>query len=255
MLDAVEGRLGPMQDERRGANAREHVPDVDLAEHLAHREHGPRARPDTLVARPPLPELLIAHAAWRHQVEEDSLAPPRAHDIHHLFLELRRASPRIVVSPDETGEAVDEDEPGHTLGMGRRVQHGHRSATADSVEDRALRPCLVHHGMDVVHPEVERRQLAECDWVGDAASALVERDHPCERAEALEERGQVRLIPLHLDGVPELGGKHHVDRPVSEDLVRDVDFAGLRVASLGLHDESVHRSASPRQVLGLDSIL
>jgi len=35
--------------------------------------------------------------------------------------------------------------------------------------------------------------------------------------------------------MPELGGKHDVDRPVADDLVGDVDVAGLRVAGLNGH--------------------
>src|SRR5437870_6544048 len=68
-----------------------------------------------------------------------------------------------------------------------------------------------------------------------AASPLVEGDQPCERRQALEKGGEIRLVPLHLDRVPKLSRQHDVDRPVADDLVGDVDVTRLRVARLDGH--------------------
>ena len=129
--------------------------------------------------------------------------------------------------------------------MRRREQHAHRPASANAVQDGVLRTHLIHNGADVVHPQVEGGHLAQGDWVRDAATPLVEADQPAERGEPLEERGEIRLVPLHLDRVPELGSEHDVDWPVADDLIGDVDVTGLRVAGLNGHGGRVHCEAVP----------
>jgi hypothetical protein len=114
----------------------------------------------------------------------------------------------------------------------RGEQHAHRPAAADAEQNRTFRAGFGHDDVDVVHPQVERAQLVEGDWIGDTASALVERDQACEGIEPLEEGGEVGLVPLHLDRVPELRREHNVDRSLADDLVGNVNVARLRVARL-----------------------
>jgi hypothetical protein len=88
-------------------------------------------------------------------------------------------------------------------------------------------PDCVHHRPHVVHPRLERRDVARA--IGEAGSAPVELDHPRESPQPLEERLSLRLLRRHLQVADEAVHEHEVDQAVADDAIGNRDVAALRV--------------------------
>jgi len=127
-------------------------------------------------------------------------------------------------------------------------------------EHRALRPSLrraeqrcplgsgrVHHGSEVVDLLLEARRVRRA--VRAAGVAAIEHDQSREGREALEEARGRRLLPVELDVRDPRRLVDQIERPVADDLVRDVRFTAageLRAESHG-HECARLRKALPTE--------
>ena len=146
---------------------------------------------------------------------------------------------RVVLGHDGTGRCVDEDQRFRALRVRGCEERAGLPAFAHAHERHAIRFDSVDNGADVVHPRLERAEIARP--VREAGSALVEHDQSREGGEALVHRAPIRIGPRK-DEIAELRHEHEVVWPVAEGLVRDRDIAASRVLDLGKsHDESVPR--------------
>ena len=113
-------------------------------------------------------------------------------------------------------------------GIGGGEQHARRAALRDPVQRRALDARGVHDRLHVVHPLLQRRRAGH--RVGEAGAPLVEDHDPGERAEALEQIGNHRHLPVVLDVRDEARDEDQIEVALAEDLVGDVGVAAERVA-------------------------
>src|SRR6266508_1317749 len=86
--------------------------------------------------------------------------PAPLHPPHVLLELIARHAPGVVRGPGAPHSAAIEDQAGHSMRVCRGEQSRHLAAFGVSEEHGSLRPCLVHHGADVVHPGLEIRKFA-----------------------------------------------------------------------------------------------
>src|SRR5207247_8767135 len=67
-LDRKETEVGPMDDERRHVDRRQHVADIDAEHELRDGSASARARAHPLVPRPPLLVALVVRRGWAEDV-------------------------------------------------------------------------------------------------------------------------------------------------------------------------------------------
>ncbi len=239
MLHAHERIAGPVEHERRNADARQHVADVERVEHPTHSDDRARTGAQALIPRPPLAERLVADLARSDDIEKHTASPTGAHHVQGLVLHSGCAAPFIVRGLRKAREAVHEHEARSSLWIRRGEQHGERASAAHADEHGPLRADLVHHDADVVEPLLERGHLVRWDGIRNARSALIKRDQSPERAEARKEFRKRRSVPLRLDRVPELRDEHEIRLAFAGDLVRDVDVPAFGVSCLWQHRDRI----------------
>ena len=150
-----------MQDQRRHANRRQDVPDVDLRVHLRQRERRAGARAHPQIRRPPrreTPDRRPRSArAPRCRPGRPSRVRISSKKASRCFA---RRSPGIVRVAQALRVGADHDErrglapdtwPRRALHIGPPSDTPNSAARCDS--DR------VHHRAHIVHPLLERRQL------------------------------------------------------------------------------------------------
>src|SRR6266540_2645648 len=71
--------------------------------------------------------------------------------------------------------------------------------------------------------------------IGQTGAALVEQDQPRERRQPLEEPRKRGLLPCELDVRNPAVHEHQVERPVADDLIRNIDVAASRVVRPAWH--------------------
>jgi hypothetical protein len=207
---------------------------VDLAVHPGEGDRGARARRLPHVGGEPGDQPLVVLVTRRRpfgdlRARERMGPPPLAHTI-----EVGLRIPTGGLPNREVGLGPVQGEGDRALGIGRGEQHRHRAALGDAEHDGSLRPDGVHHRAHVVHPGLEVGEPVLRHAVREADPALVEQDQAGERREAVQEPGEPRLVPHHLDVRDPAHHEDHVDGPRAHHLVGDVDtVGGLRVAGLG----------------------
>jgi len=89
----------------------------------------------------------------------------------------------------------------------------------------ALGARCIHHGNEVVHLDLERRDVTGGEPVGASPPPAVGVDHAREFPESAQESREVRTLPVHVDvgGVPL--AVHEIDRAVAEHLISERDVA------------------------------
>src|SRR5262252_339017 len=75
----------PMQDQSRHLYGGKEMPDVDFANHLIQRNHGPGARREPFPSRMPVEERGISHSLRGHQTRHDPLPPTGSECFHTGF--------------------------------------------------------------------------------------------------------------------------------------------------------------------------
>ena len=245
-LDRDHPVAGAMDDERRHADRRQDVANVDL-----HRDPEPgerrrrRAREATGLCVP-LPEPLVADHRRSQRVEaEVAAAPLRLVGDEDRLQRVLVEAPRIVGRPRSPRVRRRENERRRPLRERRGEERADRAALGTAEQRCPLRAGGVHHGEDVVHHLLVGADLE--DPVGEPRAAPVEDDQARERRDPVEER-LVRRPPLVLLEVRHVARREdEIDRPVAEHLVRDVELAALRVSRLALH-AGQSRSWSPTRL-------
>ena len=203
--------------------------DVDLLVHLHHGDCRAGACRQALVRGPPLLVTLIAAGAGCAPIR--TLTPSLLDVIDHRPPFLLRVPRGMVWGPGAPRIAAVQHQSRDTRGIRRGEQERHWSSLGDAEERGSLGAHGIHHGPHVIHPLLERRDAANA--IGEPRAALVEPDEPRERAQALEEAGRPRMLPLIFQVRHEAGDDDEVERPASRHLVGDVQTAALRVLSLG----------------------
>jgi hypothetical protein len=108
-------------------------------------------------------------------------------------------------------------------------------------------PARVHHGAYVVHSVFEWRRRG--NRVGKPRAPLVEQDQPRERGKPVEEAGDPRVSPLQVQVRDEARHEDEVERPIADDLVRDVDLTALRVVGVWGHDRTHDTQMIPLRIV------
>jgi len=130
-------------------------------------------------------------------------------------------------------ERVDEDEAGGPLRVGRGEQDARRDGIDGREDHRSLGPGRVHHRDQVVHLDLERRNVARREPVGAPPAAPVGADDPGPLAQPAPEAGEVLALPVEID----VGGialqVDEVHRARAKDLVGERDVAVPGVPRLG----------------------
>ena len=108
---------------------------------------------------------------------------------------------RVVLGACAAGEAVQQHQGRDALGMrGSCGHHRHLRRVAVRDEGRSLRPLVVHHGDEVIHPPLDGRVADH--GRGHADPAHVEPEHAREPRERPEERLEQRLLDQRLEVGP-----------------------------------------------------
>ena len=237
-LDRDDAISRAVDHERRDANRREHVADVDLhrdAEPLARRRG--RAREPLSLRVPGLESLVVGERGRDRTRAEAGPSPPLLVPVENPLLRLLVEAPRIVRRPPAPRVRGAEHERRGALGEGGCEQGAHRAALGAAEERSAFRSDRVQHDADVVHELLERAERQNA--IGQSGAAAVEDDEPGEGRHPLEER-RVGGPPLVLLEVGEVaGGEEEVDRAIAVHLVRDPQVAAPGVARLGFHRASL----------------
>ena len=220
-----------MEDERRNANRRQDVANVDLGVHTRQRERRAGARAHPQVGRPPRPKRRIRSHRRRALLDADRAAPlvadPRVEGLPGFVCR----SPRILRIPEPLGIGPNHHERAGFLRIRRSKERAHRAAFGHADERRVVRSNLLHHRPDVVHPLLECRELR--DAIGKARAALVDQDQAGERRQAEQKAREGWLGPEVLEVRDPAHDEDEIARTAADDLVGDVDIAAARVVRLG----------------------
>ena len=229
-LDLHAPITAAVEHERRHADRRQHVANVDLGVHPRQRHGGARARAHAQVGCPPLAERGIGGLRGRPHLDADGASPLGDHLVAERIALLARRAPRVVLVAQPPGVAADHHERLGLLRVRRREQAAQRAAFGDAQQDRALRSHRVHDRPHVVQPLLERGQLRDGDRIGQPRPPLVEQNQARHRRQASEEPGERRLAPEVLEMRDPTHDEDQIDRAGSHDLVGDVHVSAPRVA-------------------------
>ena len=149
-------------------------------------------------ARVPGPPLLHRPVPGRAAHQQVRLPVPGGHQLLGVGdPRVRVPAPRMVGRPDPSGVCAVQHQRRDPLGVRGRQQQRHRTALGVADDDRLLGPRRVHHGEHVAHPGLQVRHALRS--VGHAGAALVEADQPAHRAQAVEEPGVPRVVPVQVE--------------------------------------------------------
>ena len=116
--------------------------------------------------------------------------------------------------------------------MRRREEDAHVAALRHAEDGGAVGIRGIQHGADVVGALLEGGRPLVRHAIRQARPALVEQDEPREGREAFVETRDRRILPAKLDVADPAGREEQIEGAVTDDLVRDVQSAALRVARL-----------------------
>ena len=234
-----------MHDQRRHADGRKDIADVDLLVHAVQTLKHARAccQADVVDERFDLvvvlhPELAHGRASlWPRAVHLESL-------VDLALIRVLASPPRVIRRPHCAGRATANDQCRGPFGIGRREQDAHRGTLGKAVEGGTLRTHRIHHRADIIHTRLQTGGAGH--RVGHTRSTLVEADQARERPQVGQKLRKARQLPLELHVCHEAGNEYEVERAVAGQLVRDVDVAAQRVPCLRLHPRILtHHSTAP----------
>ena len=127
-LDNQAPVAGPMQNERRHADKRQHLTDVHFGVHARQRQRRAGARALAQVVRPPVAEGGIVRAAGRALLDPKRAAPMPLDLLVERFALVFGRAPRIVRRPEPPRVRADHHQRQRPLGVGRGKQAAHRAA-------------------------------------------------------------------------------------------------------------------------------
>ena len=147
---------------------------------------------------------------------------PQLLDVSELGLQFRWGSaPRIVGRRGEPGVRFHPHHRVHPVRLGSREQRVRSPGFEDARQDRSLRTDSVHHRQQVGDPRLE---VGECHVAARQPDAtVIMHDHPRERADLAVPKRAERLFRLDVDVARPVRLPDHIDRPIAEDLVSDID--------------------------------
>ena len=116
-------------------------------------------------------------------------------------------------------ECRHQDQPGEPFWMRRGVDDGGRTAVTMPDHEHPLGARGIGHRRHVRDAFIDRRDRARP--VGEPDAALVHHDQAGTRGKAMQERGEDRVAPLHVEMRQQALEKEHVDGPVPDHLVGD----------------------------------
>jgi hypothetical protein len=174
LLDVGVEIAGPVQDEGRDPHGGQHVPHVDLRVHSEQRQGRSRAGAAAEERRDPSAERRVRA---RRVLGNVHLPMPLTLDGLEVLLPLLGGGrPGVVGAPDPLGEDSEGDEGNRPFRVGRGEEDAHVPALGRSEDRGPLGSDRVHHGPDVVHPLLDRRQLVVRHAVRHPGAAPVEEN-------------------------------------------------------------------------------
>ena len=226
-----------VEHERRDADRRQQVADVDLGVHEPERLARARARAASHVRRVPA-QRAPGRAGCPGRRGRASLSSPPTPS--RLPRGGRGAGGDPLRSPRAGSPAPASHAGRCPSGSSDSVRSGWVAAKSVDIappserpsSDRPLRADGVQHCTNVVHARLQVGQALGGDPVGEAGAALVEEDQSPHRREPPVERRELRVFPAGLERADPAVDEHEVDRPVADDLVGDPDVAASRVGDL-----------------------
>ena len=179
-LDRQALVVGAVQHQRRHADRRQDVTDVDLGVHLGQRQHRSGAGAHPQVGAPPVAERRVVGPARRADLDPDRAAPAGADLLEEMLVRCARRPPGIVGRPQAARVGADHHQAERALRIGRGEQAAQRAAFRDAhAAPRAREPTA---------SITARTSSMRCSSVGrsrdpvrEAGAALVEQDEPRER--------------------------------------------------------------------------
>lgn len=162
----------------------------------------------------------------------------------HVSL-LQGPAPRVVIGLLVAGARAEEHERLDAIRVRCREERSQRPAGGVPDEHRTLALDRVEHHADLVHPLLQREQLAIHQWVGEPDAQLVEHDQPAVGRKAAQEAWEHLPLSLHVAGP--VRHVEDVDRSLPHRPMGDATAGRLRVAdtSRAVHRRIIGRCRSP----------
>ena len=129
-----------------------------------------------------------------------------------------------------------EDQRLRPLGIGGGEEHAHGAAFRNAEKCRAPAVDGVHDGAHIVHPLLQRGEVA--DPVGETGATLVEKDETAESAQAGDEVNEIGFIPIMIEVGDEAWHEDKIERPFADHLIGDPKITALGI--MGLHHRAQH---------------
>ena len=233
-FDGNDGIVASMKNQRRHADRRKHLADVDLLVHAVQTLEHPWARSQADVIDERLDLVVVLHPKRAHR--RPSLGSRGVHLERLVDLALIPAlttPPWVIRRPHRARRATPNHQCRSPLGIGSREQDAHCRPFGNTIEGDTLRAHGVHYRPDIIHARLQTGSAG--DRIGHPRSALVEPDEPREGPQVSKKLRKARQRPLELHVGHEAGNEEEVERAVAKELVGDVDVATQRVPRLGLH--------------------
>ncbi len=128
--------------------------------------------------------------------------------------------------------------------IGRREQDAHWTALGNPEDRWAIRTGRVHHGMQVVHPLIQRRHMR--DGIRQAGTALVPSYEPSLFGELFEESHKWPFgVVHHVHIADPPGNPHQRGVSVAQDPVREAEVAVDRVVHAAVDHANIVALKAP----------
>ena len=157
--------------ERWHSNGRQHISQIGFVVRAVDRVGGSRTKVDTARVRKVATVILALvqrRTPFAEQLVRELARPPTLTQVGEL-LERLAARSRL-----GSANGVDQDERPHTLRVGGGEERRHAAALVRGQHDGSRSAGRVQHGPQILHPRLERGELAPV--IGETGAALVEQD-------------------------------------------------------------------------------
>ncbi len=152
-----------------------------------------------------------------------------------------------VLEPATDSARVEEGQRGGSLGICRGVESGHATSLVRGEDHRTRGSGCVQHGVEILHPRLERGELAAV--VRQARATLVEEDQPETLRQLQVEVAPARILPRVDEIRHEVRHVHQVGVSSAHDLIGDCDTAASCVPDLRGRHAAIVSDRSPEDNL------
>ena len=222
-------RQGAVEKQSGDAHSRQHIAQVGLDKRTVERVSDSWTHRDTQRICEPA-AMLLAPSQGRGKLLEQPVTPLLGTPTLPKSCQLLPSGFRF--QPWALRHGVKEHERARPLRIRRGEHDGHPAPLVLAEDHRTRRPCGIENGVQVLHPRLQRRELAS--MIGDPGSALVEQDQTERTSQAEEEVALIRILPVKDEIRAEAGNVDKVDVPFADHLVGNRDSTVSRVLDLSV---------------------